>query len=59
MALDYSLDFWYLWLIAGVAVLQQHGADDAQAMIQEAFDERARELEADMRTARLQFEADS
>ena len=40
-----------------LAVLQQHGADEAQAMIQEAFDERARELEADMVSARRSFEA--
>merc|ERR550537_1317460 len=34
--------------VPALAVLQQHGADEAQAMIQAAFDERARELEADM-----------
>ena len=43
--------------VPSLAVLQQHGADEAQAMIQEAFDERARELEADMVFARRSFEA--
>ena len=43
--------------VPSLAVLQQHGADEAQAMIQESFDERARELEADMLAARRSFEA--
>jgi len=43
--------------VPALAVAQQHGAEDAQAMIQEAFDERARELEADMLAARRSFEA--
>ena len=37
--------------VPALAVAQQHGAEDAQAMIQEAFDEFARE-QADMLAAR-------
>ncbi len=40
-----------------LAVAEQHGPDDAIYMIREAFDERARELEADMLAARCSFEA--
>ena len=43
--------------VPALAVAEQHGADEAADMIQAAFDERARELEADMLSARRSYEA--
>ena len=43
--------------VPALAVAEQHGADEAADMIQAAFDERARELEAEMLSARRSYEA--
>ena len=40
-----------------LVIAEQHNPDEATDVIQQTFDERARELEADMHTARLHFEA--
>lgn len=42
--------------VSSLSVAEQHGADDAMEMIQGAYDERARELEAEILAARSSFQ---